>query len=171
MNNDTLETVDTQEIPQEGQVSANALAGAVETIIASASAAIEQKAINQPKVQANRYEPGKTKKHKVKVYRLRVDENNKNLPVTVCVNDISTKREFYPGTIVELDDVQIQSLRDARLEQRVQVPADSGIYEAANPLREAERVYGNGMTAKFDPADGTIWVEKFEDTYLIERLD
>jgi len=119
--------------------------------------------------QANKYNPKTTPKRWVKVHRMGVDENNRFLPIVVLVNDIRSKREFTPGDPVELDDVQIQSLRDAAYNCAIQIPDDSAIYDSRNPLAAAEKMY-EGMKAYHDPVTMKIWVKKNEQRYLIEEL-
>ena len=107
------------------------------------------------------------KTYKVKVYRR--DKLNETMPITVCHNDSHNKKEFMSGAEVELTQSEIDILKDARIEHRFDLPDNSGIYEASNPLFEAQK-QNPGMEAKIDHRTGSIYLQKSEPIYIIQTV-
>jgi len=110
------------------------------------------------------------KRFKVKVHRVGMDPENKDLPISVdtCNPATGGKLRFSPGTVVELTLTQIDILSRP---QETNIPLDegSGIYEASNPQKLAEKYYP-GFSARRDPATGIIWITKSEPLYIVERV-
>lgn len=111
--------------------------------------------------------PAKGKKtKKCRVYRL---GDNKHAPITVTVNDIRNKREFMPGQEVELTQQHIEALRNARIDSEIPVPDESGVYQASNPLHEAQR-QNPSHKAEVDIKTGSIVLRRSEPLYSVEVL-
>lgn len=108
------------------------------------------------------------KKHKVKVYRR--DKLNENMPIVVCHNSSINKKEFMSGDEVELTQSEISILEDARIEHRIDIPDNSGIYEASNPMLEAQK-QNPGFEAKVDIKTGTIYLQKSDPIYIVQRVN
>lgn len=104
-----------------------------------------------------------------KVFRSNVDPDNKDLPISIIVNEKSSKKVFMPGQEVELTQAHLNVLRDSVGENRLSIPPESGIYESANPTVLAKEFYPS-MTPEVDPASGTITMVGRTPNYIVERL-
>lgn len=115
----------------------------------------------------------KTKKdehlRRVRVHRLNVSPENKNLPIFVCVNNTSNRKLFQPGEEVELSGGQIDALKNSVEEIFFEIPAESGIYESSNPLSVAKNQYPT-LTAKRDSTTGLINMTSYSPNYMIEPV-
>ena len=111
----------------------------------------------------------KEKTTKVRVHRANVATENKNMIISVTVNESSSRKRFQPGEEVALTDLQINGLRSAVEENQLPLPADSGIYLAADPLALARKSYP-GMNAMRDSVTGGIIMTSRIPNYIIETL-
>ena len=115
-------------------------------------------------------DPARRKKIRCRVHRSNVDPENKDLLITVNDAGVSNgKREFSPGQIVTLTQVQIDILRDSVETSEIVIPDGSGIYEQSNPKKAAESMYP-GFQAAINPVDGTVVVRKYTPNYIIEPV-
>ena len=112
----------------------------------------------------------KPKVTKCRVHRSNVDPDNRDLIISINVNEKSKKKVFFPGQEVELLPEHISVLQNSVEEVRLNIPAESGIYESANPLQVARNLYPN-MTPEVDPASGTITMIQRTPNYIIERIE
>lgn len=112
----------------------------------------------------------KPKTIKCRVHRSNVDPDNKDLMISINVNEKSKKKVFFPGQEVELLEEHINVLRNSVEEVRLTIPAESGIYESANPVQVAKNFYPN-MAAQVDPASGLITMIQRTPNYIIERIE
>lgn len=109
-----------------------------------------------------------SKRYECKVYRLNVERENAELPISVNVIG-KKKREFTPGEKVVLHDYHIGVLRNAVDSTQIEVPSESGVYKSANPIAEAERNFP-GFKAIRNSIDGTILLSKEVPLYSVEIL-
>lgn len=108
------------------------------------------------------------KRFKCKVYRLNVEKENADLPISVNLVG-RKKREFAPGEEVVLYDYHIGILRNAVNETELTIPAESGIYQHSNPMAKAEDAYP-GFRASRSEVDGTIKLVRRIPMYSVEVL-
>lgn len=104
---------------------------------------------------------------RVKVHRT---DENRHAPITVYVNEPKNKREFFPGQAVELSEQLIEALKLAREESMIEIPENSGIYEAENPRLEAQ-AQNPGWDVETDFSTGTLYLKRSSPRYVIEYLD
>ena len=108
------------------------------------------------------------KRFKCKVFYINEDPENAKLPIIVhCVGH--RKRQFYPGDEVVLHDYHISILRDAVDDTEIEVPDESGVYGASDPIKAAEKNFP-GFIAKVNPMDNGITLIKRVPRYSIEML-
>jgi len=114
---------------------------------------------------------GRPKKYKtVRVHRSNVDPDNRDLPISVCVNNPAERKRFWPGEEVKLTEAQINVLKTSVEEMRIEIPADSGIYQSKNPMVVARNSYP-GMTPEQDQITGIIFMTTRTPNYIIEFVD
>lgn len=107
---------------------------------------------------------------RVVVNRMNVDEKNQHLEIVV--NDLGMangRKSFYPGQEVDLTMVQINILKDAVERTRIDIPMNSGIYEADSPLQAARSQYP-GFRAVTNKHTGMIYVERAKPNYTITEV-
>ena len=119
-------------------------------------------------------EPKKERKprmFKVKVHRQNVQPENQDLPITVnpVGAGLGGKRDFMPGQVVELTSTHLEILRNSVVENEIEIPDSSAIYESENPKKMAELNYP-GMEAKMDPTTQRITMVKSTPNYVIEMM-
>jgi len=113
-------------------------------------------------------DPARKKRVKVIVHRLNVDDDNKDLPITVNdLGDPNGRIVFSPGKPVDLTEAQLNILRDSVEESEITVPEGSGMYETANPLKIAEDNFP-GFTASRDRETGLIKLRRRVPNFMIE---
>jgi len=104
---------------------------------------------------------------KCRVTRTNIDPDNAAVPISVCVNDRKNKREFNPGQVVGLSQAHIDVLRNSVEETKIVIPADSGVYEASDPLAVARNQYPD-MTPSHDLQTGEIVCIRRAPNYIVE---
>lgn len=105
---------------------------------------------------------------KCKVHRTNVDPQNELVPITVnAVGRTNGKKQFVPKTEINLTQVQINILRAAVEEHDHLIPDESGIYQAADPLKMARNYYP-GCDVKWDKTTGHIRAFKRVPNYIVE---
>ena len=106
-----------------------------------------------------------------KVYRLNSQGEDKNNPIPV--NDLGDHRHgrafAIPGQETILSKVQINILKDAVVYHNIKVPEDSGVYDAPDPLRAAEKQFPK-FKAMYDRHSGKIVLVKKEPQFSVEVL-
>lgn len=121
-----------------------------------------EKKVSTQKAQAN---PKGRRKVRVRRY-----DHNKNKPICVTINHIKNSFHFMPGELIELPEEHIQVLKDAVIENRFPIPEDSAIYQAGNPIAEAQR-QNPGFRAELDARTATIYLKRSIPQYLIEDAE
>jgi len=111
----------------------------------------------------------KPKTKRVRIHRASGSPENKDLQISICVNNAKNRKKFFPGEEVELTQSEISVLRDSVEENALYIPPDSGIYAARDPLAIARNQYP-GMTAKYDQVTGQIKMIKRTLNYIIEEV-
>jgi hypothetical protein len=99
---------------------------------------------------------------------LNEERENASFPISVFVIG-KKKKVFSPGTEVDLMDYHIEVLRNAVDETEIEIPQESGIYEAANPTRVAENNFP-GFRASVSEVDGTITMRRSIPKYSVEII-
>lgn len=108
------------------------------------------------------------KEFMVRVYRLNEEKENADFPI--AINVIGHKRRVItPGKEEKLLDYHIEVLRNAVNETVIEIPQESGIYEAANPVAVAESNYP-GFKASVDQEDGSITITKRQPRFSVEVI-
>jgi len=107
---------------------------------------------------------------RVVVNRLNVDEKNQNLEIVVNdMGDVNGRAAFFPGQEVTLSMVQISILKDAVERNRIDIPAESGIYSSSNPREEAMRQFP-GFRIMKNSASGELYAESHRPNYSIVEV-
>lgn len=114
-------------------------------------------------------EIGKKKLIKCRVYRANCDPDNKDQPISVTINTASSKRNFWPGEIVELSKSHIGVLKDSVEETKLQIPPESGVYASSDPIAVARNFYPT-MTAVVNPTDNMITMISRVPNYIVEMV-
>ncbi|MBW2036426.1 MAG: hypothetical protein JRI41_02940 [Deltaproteobacteria bacterium] len=104
---------------------------------------------------------------KCRVYRSNVDPDNRDMPISVCVNSLANKKIFWPGEEVELHEAHINVLKDSVEETRILIPPESGVYASKDPLSVAQGFYPN-MTGSINSMDNMITMTSRIPNYLVE---
>ena len=104
------------------------------------------------------------------IHRTNCDPDNKNLPISITVNNIANKKVFWPGVEVELNESQIGVLKDSVEETKLDIPMESGIYESQNPMALAQSFYPN-MIARRSEVTGIITMVQRTPNYIIEIVE
>jgi len=103
---------------------------------------------------------------RVVVHRLNTEKENASLPISVhCVG--LKKRVLNPGEETTLYGYHISILRDAVEEDEIEIPSESAVYQAEDPLRKAEENFP-GFRATVREEDGTIIVHRRLPMYSVE---
>jgi len=111
----------------------------------------------------------KTQKFVCKVYHMDMDQENRDVPISVCVNSALNRKKFLPGEEVVLTESEIQVLRNAIINTQIVIPGNSGIYEARDPVREAKKHYKD-MEIVRDRRSGQILAIKNNPRFLVEII-
>ena len=114
-------------------------------------------------------EPTKKKKYLCKVYRANCDEENMDLVIKVTANGPHERAVFKPGEEKDLTETQINILKDAVLDSRIEIELTSGIYSAVNPEAAAKAQYPAFQVEK-DPYTGRIAMVQHLPKFIIEYL-
>lgn len=124
--------------------------------------------IEEPKAYQPAKDPARKRRLKVIVHRLNVDDDNKDLPITINdLGDPNGRIVFSPGKPVELTQAQLNILKDSVEENEIVVPEGSGIYETSNPVQAAETNYP-GFRATLDRETGQIILRRRTPNFMIE---
>lgn len=119
---------------------------------------------------AEKATPKKPRLIKCRVHRSNCDPDNKDTPISVTPNAITNRKVFWPGEEVSLTQSHIDILKNSVEEIRIQIPPESGIYAAKDPVAVAKNYYP-AMTAEINPQDNTISMISRTPNYLIEFLE
>jgi hypothetical protein len=111
--------------------------------------------------------PNKPKRFLCKVHRLGTERENTDLVISVNVVG-KKKKEFFPNQEVVLLDYHINVLRNAIISTQIELPTDSTVYSAKNPIAEAEKNWP-GFKAVYG-GSGMIVMEKNTPLYSVEVL-
>lgn len=114
-------------------------------------------------------EAAKSELIKCRVYRSNVDPDNKDMPISVTVNNISNKKIFWPGEEVLLSQAHIDVLKNSIDSVRIPIPAESGIYSSANPEAVARNFYPSMMVER-NRIDNTIIMTSKTPNFIIETI-
>ena len=112
----------------------------------------------------------KDKLIKCRVYRSNVDPDNRDMHISVTHNSLAHKKIFWPGEEVELTEGQINILKDSVEENRLFIPAESGIYASKDPIAVAKNFYPN-MRAEVNPTDNTISMISRVPNFIVELVE
>jgi len=116
-------------------------------------------------------EPAKLEyNYRVRVTRTNTDPDNAGAPVSVTVNDRKHKRIFNPGAEVMLSKSHVDVLRASTEETRLEIPPDSGIYQASDPLTVARNQFPE-MNPEWDRVSGLITMVSRRPNYIVEVLE
>ena len=114
-------------------------------------------------------EPRKNAKFLCRVYRANCDEENRDLIIKVTANGPHERAVFKPGEDTELTETQINILKDAVLDSKIEIPFNSGIYSAKNPEVAAKNQYPDFQVTR-NPYTNLITMTKHLPKYIVEHL-
>jgi len=113
--------------------------------------------------------PQKPKVTKCRVHRSNCDPDNRDMQISVTVNNAANKKVFWPGQEVELTDSQLGVLRDSVEEVKLVIPPESAVYSAKDPVAVARGYYPN-MTAEVASATGIISMVSRIPNFIVEAV-
>jgi hypothetical protein len=109
------------------------------------------------------------KTFKVRVHHADMDPENTGVTISVnCIRGGKSKpKRFLPGTVQELTEAELNVFKYAVRENKLEVPIESGIYQTANPLLEAQRQYPS-----MDPImeNGIVYITKRQPRFIVEHV-
>jgi len=128
-------------------------------------AKVEEPKVEEPKVDIRKLY------FRCIVNPLLAEGNDRNNPIPVNdLGDLKTGRAVcYPNQECVLTQVQINILNDAVETTRLPVEEGSGIYEAANPMAEAEKQFP-GFKAVLDRNTNKIMLKKSKSRFSVNIL-
>lgn len=109
----------------------------------------------------------KPDKIKCRIHRANCDPDNRDMPISVTVNNSSSKKVFWPGEEIELTQAHINVLKDSVEEVRISIPSESGIYASKDPVAVAKNQYPS-MKAVVNPMNNMITMIRRIPNYVIE---
>ena len=108
----------------------------------------------------------KPKTYICKVFHMDMDQENKDVPISLCVNNALNRKRFLPGQEVELTEAEINVLKEP-LDTQIPIPPTSGIYEAKDPIKEAKKQY-KGLDIVRDKRSGVLLAVKRQPRFMVE---
>ena len=109
------------------------------------------------------------KRYICRVHHMDMDRENRDVPITVCVNDAMNRKVFAPGQEVELTESEVAALKDSYIDSQIPIPWNSGIYQARNPMTEAKKQYPDMIIEK-DARSGLLTAIKRQPRFLVEII-
>ena len=109
------------------------------------------------------------RKFKIRLYHSNMDPLNKNLPVDVGANSPMNKSRIIPGQESTVSESQLNTLNVAVEDTQINIPADSGIYEARDPEALAQLQYEDMIPVR-DKLTNLITMVKRTPNFIIQVL-